>query len=125
MTTIGFQGYLPDEDDPRDHYVTINDLKDINTPHDFDIYKSSSTATDKLPYAPHIHDQGNNIGSCVCNAFASAYACALQRQGHDPSFKPSRLFLYYLARLAKEFGNFDRKGKSDWFAGLATNPPTQ
>ena len=81
-----------------------------------------------LPYKAQIYDQGH-IGSCVCNASASAYACILQRQGHDGTFRPSRLFLYYLARLADlkndEKNNRDRKGKSGWFASMALDPPKE
>lgn len=127
MSSVGFQGYISSPDDPRDHQVSIDDLEELSTgpyPQSFNIYKDKSPFAEKLPFTPHVYAQGN-IASCVCNAFASAYACALQRQGHDPSFKPSRLFLYYLARLAEKSENQDRQGKSDWFASMATNPPTE
>lgn len=125
MATLLFQGYIPSQDDPRDHEVSIDDLKELSNgpyPQAFNIYTDKSSSAEKLPFTPHIYDQGQ-IASCVCNAFASAYACALQRQGHDPSFKPSRLFLYYLARFADTEDNRNLKGKSEWFANMASNPP--
>ncbi|KAF2993603.1 hypothetical protein E8E13_001443 [Curvularia kusanoi] len=127
MTTISFQGFIPSPEDPRDHDVSIDGLKELSHgpyPTDFNIYANPSSFAEKLPFKAHVYAQGN-IGSCVCNAFASAYACALQRQGHDPSFKPSRLFLYYLARLAQTTENENRQGKSDWFASMASNPLTE
>lgn len=125
MTTVGFQGYISSPEDPRDHEISIDDLKELSLepyPPAFNIYTDKSSFAEKLPFTPHVYAQGS-VASCVCNAFASAYACALQRQGHDPSFKPSRLFLYYLARLAQKDENLNRQGKSDWFASMASSPP--
>lgn len=125
MANLLFQGYIKSDDDPRDHEVSIDDLTELSHgpyPGAFNIYTDKSPFAEKLPFTPHIYDQGS-VASCVCNAFASAYACALQRQGHDPSFKPSRLFLYYLARLADTDQNRNRQGKSDWFANMASEPP--
>ena len=125
--SVNFQGYNSSPDDPRDHEVSIDDLEELSHgpyPEAFNIYRDESSSAEKLPFIPHIYAQGN-VASCVCNAFASAYACALQRQGHDPAFRPSRLFLYYLARLAQTGENENRQGKSDWFASMATEPPTE
>ncbi|KAJ4407597.1 hypothetical protein N0V91_003866 [Didymella pomorum] len=125
---VVFTGYKPSKEDPRDHVVDYKDVKGLNNgpfPPAFDIYKNPSQYASSLPYKPHIYDQGA-VNSCACNAFASAYACALQRQGRGESFKPSRLFLYYLARLAHAKENervVKEQGKSAWFADMVANPP--
>jgi hypothetical protein len=125
MTSVGFQGYNSSPGDQRDHEVSIDDLKNHGPyPDAFNIYKDKSSFAEKLPFVPHIYAQGK-VATCVCNAFASAYVCDLQRQGHDPTFRPSRLFLYYLTRLAQTGENENRQGKSDWFANMATEPPTE
>ena len=54
-----------------------------------------SVTTSKIDYRSKfktIYDQGS-IGSCTANAFCYAY------NFNDPSFNPSRLFLYYNERL--------------------------
>ncbi|KAH7075723.1 hypothetical protein BKA63DRAFT_490673 [Paraphoma chrysanthemicola] len=55
----------------------------------------------KIKYEKHVYDQGENIGSCAANAVAAAYRYALQRQGL-PDFLPSRLFLYWVARMSDD-----------------------
>lgn len=80
--SVSFQGYNSSPDDPRDHEVSIDDLEELSHgpyPEAFNIYKDKSSLAEKLPFNSHIYTQGR-VASCVCNAFASAYACALQRQ---------------------------------------------
>ncbi|KAF2131723.1 cysteine proteinase [Dothidotthia symphoricarpi CBS 119687] len=117
-TSVGFTGYIPDVDDSRDHQISISDLN-LDTgpsPAAFNIY------TDKS-FKAHIYDQGN-VGSCVCNAFATAYSIALQRQNTHAYFTPSRLFLYYLARLSQD-PSAPATQRSTWFESMASQPPTQ
>ena len=82
----------------------------------------------EMSYAPHMYHQGY-IGSCVSNAVASAYRYALQRQGqvnNQPiDFLPSRLFLYYVARIPT--ANVEVNGsntRGNYYADLVKTPPT-
>jgi len=126
----GYIGYKVSKKDPNDHKIDYTKVEVLNKgpfPSNFDIYIDKSHIVTHLPFKKKVLNQ-NSVNSCVCNAFAGAYACALQRQGHDPSFEPSRLFLYYLARLvdAKEDEEIvTKQGKSAWFKSLATNSPTK
>ena len=56
-----------------------------------------ATAIDLRPFFPPVYDQGN-VGSCTGNAVAGAIAYIRRSQGL-PEFTPSRLMLYYGARL--------------------------
>jgi hypothetical protein len=58
------------------------------------------------PYKKVVYNQFNTY-TCACNAAAAAYTYALDRQGlrDEPSFRPSRLFLYYVVRaMYAKFG---------------------
>jgi C1A family cysteine protease len=52
---------------------------------------------DLRPNCPPVYDQGQ-IGSCTANAIAAAHQFDQLREGMDPSFAPSRLFIYYNER---------------------------
>jgi hypothetical protein len=55
------------------------------------------SAVDLRAGLPPCWDQGQ-LGSCVGNGVAAAYAWAQRRQTHRAAFKPARLFIYYGAR---------------------------
>jgi hypothetical protein len=58
------------------------------------------------PYKKVVYNQFDTL-TCVCNATTAAYKYALDRQGlrDEPSFRPSRLFLYYVVRaMYAKFG---------------------
>jgi hypothetical protein len=77
-----------------------------------------------VPYKKVLYNQFNTY-TCVCNAAASAYKYALDRQGlrDEPSFRPSRLFLYYVVRaMYAKFGEVRTAEKYEeekqWLLGL-------
>lgn len=147
MIRANFTGWRPDRHDPRD--VELDPkflaLADVPTPPKFNIYQNKmkclkgTTITDIEHYTTHIFDQ-LETSTCVCNALASAYRCALERQGKSAAanFIPSRMFLYYVVRaleirqshhlLGEGTRNdlpYETKHTADWIRSLAANPPTE
>jgi C1A family cysteine protease len=95
MMVKGF-GWLPDVPDIRDHQ-----------------YSAPQRRLTKLPsfvnlrhLCPAIYNQGQ-LGSCTANAIGAAYQFEEMRQGLDPSFRPSRLFIYYNERVIEHTVNSD------------------
>jgi C1A family cysteine protease len=80
-------GYIKDDPDTRDYIYTLNrEFLAVLPP------KASVQAL-----CPPVYDQGN-LGSCVANAVSSLVSFAhLDHNFPDP--KPSRLFIYYNARV--------------------------
>ncbi len=54
-------------------------------------------AIDLRPQCPPVYDQGQ-LGSCTGNGWAGAIQFLQMKQGINPSFTPSRLFIYYNER---------------------------
>ncbi|KAH7080835.1 hypothetical protein FB567DRAFT_606197 [Paraphoma chrysanthemicola] len=144
MTSEAFsppRGGKIDEVDIRDRTINIESLQTIEestgqNPTSFclwdDEFKNDTMHNKTMKYEKHLYDQGR-LESCTCNAVASAYRYLMQRRfsterdphGYYPSvYKPSRLFLYWVARIhmAKQIENPHRWG--NYYAGLSTSPPT-
>ena len=66
---------------------------------DFDFRDDLPAKVDLTTAFPPVYNQGP-IGSCVANAVAGAVQYARLQQNKDEDFVPSRMFLYYYARLA-------------------------
>ena len=95
-------GHIEDIPDDRDHPVqlTPEDMKAAKVDASFTVF---DTGDSKPAYKKSILHQ-HSIGTCTCNAVASAYMYELQRQKvvFTPStYTPSCLFLYYVARYAR------------------------
>ncbi|VUC24587.1 unnamed protein product [Clonostachys rosea] len=130
MSTV-FTGAIQDVDDPRDHEVDMAkmnmDMADLTG--SFDVTVNPPTGLNQPYELKHCYNQ-LQINSCVPNAVALAYRFELQRQqAADPSFKPSRLFLYYVARYAAANATAQDKSpdgvvKATFYEGLAKTPPT-
>ncbi|KAH7066584.1 hypothetical protein BKA63DRAFT_571001 [Paraphoma chrysanthemicola] len=143
MTSEAFsppRGGKIDEVDIRDRTINIESLHTIeqsigqNTA-SFCLWDNefkNDTLNKMMKYDKHLYDQGQ-LESCTCNAVASAYRYLMQRKFStdlDPhrlypsEYRPSRLFLYWVARIhmAKRIENPHKWG--DYYAGLSTSPPT-
>ena len=55
-------------------------------------------SVDLRPQCPPVYDQGP-IGSCTANAIAGAIQFDRRKNGEQPDFIPSRLFIYYNERI--------------------------
>jgi C1A family cysteine protease len=53
---------------------------------------------DLRPKCPPVYDQGD-LGSCTGNALGGGYEFVYMKEGLQPSFMPSRLFIYYSERV--------------------------
>lgn len=96
MTTAPVRGYSRDRDDDRDAYFDKHPIGQ-NTP-------EPSKTVDPLGTGIEIYDQGW-VGSCTANAIAAALEYGRLKHlnqassgGGDPSFRPSRLYIYYNER---------------------------
>ncbi|KAF2631935.1 hypothetical protein BU25DRAFT_474997 [Macroventuria anomochaeta] len=59
---VRFQGCIPSPEDIRDHEASIDKLKGLSKGlclPAFDIYKNTSAFAEKLPFTPHIYNQGD------------------------------------------------------------------
>lgn len=124
------RGFQDDVNDDRDRTLKMDKLHDKKNSNNvklqkFSIFKNKfynqATEEDFDPLKPHVYDQGD-VGSCTCNAVASAYRYALQRQ-RKPDFLPSRLFLYYVVRIDVKTQGHPESECGKYYAGLANNPP--
>ncbi|KAF2117595.1 hypothetical protein BDV96DRAFT_597508 [Lophiotrema nucula] len=119
-------GHVPDSKDDDDHVVDTDKLHlggNAPLPATFNVFDNTILGV-FLSYKHYIYDQGQ-VGSCVTNAVAAAYRYGLQRQSKDPSYKPSRLFLYYTAQIPDSDITATTLGRAKHFASLSTNPPTK
>lgn len=82
-------------DDPRDHIVTRHLFMSNAFPDVFELQ----------PLIP-VYDQGY-IGSCVANSVSSCYRYEVAQLLGNFNFDPSRLFVYYNARLIDGNQNWD------------------
>ncbi|CAH0016582.1 unnamed protein product [Clonostachys rhizophaga] len=124
-------GAIKDIDDPRDHDVDMAkmnmDMADLTG--SFDVTVNPPTGLDKPYELKHCYNQ-LQVNSCTSNAIALAYRFELQRQqAADSSFKPSRLFLHYVARYAEDNATPQDKSpegvvKAEFYERLANSPPT-
>lgn len=87
--TIQKYGWKPSLPDPRDAFFFPPDADHPSFPDEFSL-------RDELPA---VLDQGN-LGSCTANALAGILEYANMLEGHDFGV-PSRLFIYYMERLAE------------------------
>lgn len=125
-------GWKPDLGDARDiirpaYYLGLYDLP---------------TQVDLTAQCPLVYQQGN-LGSCVANACAAAFEFSLLKQNLT-DFTPSRLFIYYYARMLENTVSYDsgvrirdaikvvnRRGvcpESEWpydISQFAVQPPQQ
>lgn len=61
---------------------------------------------DLRPQMPGVYDQ-HQIGSCTSNAVAACIQFVRKKNGQQPDFRPSRLFIYYFGRQLANTGNQD------------------
>src|SRR5215831_5054133 len=81
-------GWIPDHPDPRDHpYVPPKKILE-NLP----------MSVDLRPQLPPVYDQGH-LQSCTANAIATVFQYDMVREEERRPFRPSRLFIYYNARV--------------------------
>jgi len=116
------KGNIPDVPDARDHTVPTASLRktDTTAPH-FTIFGTTSPGYQKVVFNQYA------VGSCTCNAVAAAYMYELQRQRVPlDEYRPSRLFLYYVARYARIYGKDvkdDGIPSADYYKGFMNNVP--
>ncbi|RYG44515.1 MAG: peptidase, partial [Chitinophagaceae bacterium] len=96
-------GWLPDLPDARD-YLYAAPLK---------VMQKMPPKTDLRKGCPPVYDQGS-LGSCTANALGAAFEFGKKKQ-KKPTFRPSRLFLYYNERVmintvSSDSGAFLRDG---------------
>lgn len=88
-------GWKKDRLDPRDKLVDVRRLG-----------FAPATGIDLRPNCPPPYDQGQ-LGSCTANATGFCYQYARKKNGIDPDFTPSRLFIYYNERTLEGTVNQD------------------
>ena len=124
------RGGKKEPEDPLDFEVNMGEMEmkwPEVPPQEFSLVRTDATQTEKY-ILDKVYEQGD-VGSCVTNAISSAYRYEIQRQLKEKKkplvddFRPSRLFLYYVGRLTKARGVGVQKGQ--YYADLATNPPTE
>jgi C1A family cysteine protease len=81
-------GWIPDLPDHRDHLYAAP----------VTVLKALPTEVDLRDQCPKVYDQGE-LGSCTANAIAGAIEFDQLKQKMDPTFTPSRLFIYYNERV--------------------------
>lgn len=79
-------GWVPDLPDHRDHKFSVTER-----------VASQPLTSDLRAGLPDCYNQGQ-LGSCVSNAIAGAFEF-VQKKEHIPVWMPSRLFIYYNARV--------------------------
>lgn len=125
------RGHVRDEEDKNDKWVDMQSLHhsvDLTTLPSFNIFANrfwvDPHGNNTKHYEKHIYDQGS-VSSCTSNAVASAYRYALQRHGVS-DFKPSRLFLYYVARTQQktlDTAGYKADERGAYYASLKDTPP--
>lgn len=81
-------GWIPDTYDHRD-YKFVSSLAPVKLP----------SYVDLRDQCPEIYDQ-LDLGSCTAQSVAAVMQFNQIKQGHEDIFIPSRLFIYYNARVA-------------------------
>jgi C1A family cysteine protease len=127
--SIRGRGLIPDEDDANDKFINMDNLHNHVLPTGrlsiFDHKFKFANSEEKSYQSFGVYNQGQ-VSSCTSNAVAAAYRYMLQR--HDlPDFKPSRLFLYYLARTPDATitsAGFALDQRGSYYDSLESNPPT-
>jgi C1A family cysteine protease len=124
-------GWVPDFPDHRDHLYAAPVVNLTALPPSMDLRSK----------CPPVYDQGQ-LGSCTANAIAAAIQFDRRKQGLQPDFVPSRLFIYYNERaiegtIKSDSGAMIRDGiksvgdqgdcpEDEWpydIAKFATQPP--
>jgi hypothetical protein len=126
-------GFVPDPPSKNDKEVDMSKMPHPTTlPAEFSLFDDEIDGLygGKVKYQKLVYGQGT-IGSCTPNAVAAAYYYELQHQGFKPSndsFKVSRLFLYYVARLGlqkMEQKQLNPDTSAAFYKSLANNPPSE
>jgi C1A family cysteine protease len=81
-------GWKPDIPDQRDFSYSVPRP----------VAKDIPPGIDLRAHCPPVYDQGQ-IGSCTANAIAAALEFDMMKQGINPIYMPSRLFIYYNERV--------------------------
>lgn len=81
-------GWIPDLPDARDHLYAAP----------MEVLKALPTQIDLRPHCPPVYDQGQ-LGSCTANAIAGAIQFDRMKEGLQPDYIPSRLFVYFNERV--------------------------
>jgi C1A family cysteine protease len=81
-------GWRPDPPDQRDHLYAAP----------MQTLAALPSSVDLRAKCPPVYDQGD-LGSCTGNAIAAAVQFDREKQGLQPDFVPSRLFIYYNERV--------------------------
>jgi hypothetical protein len=125
------RGHIPDQDDAQDLMINMKALHaDVNLGNisSIDLFTNKFTFADgqEKSYEPFVYNQ-EQVNSCTSNAVAAAYRYMLQRHC-APDFKPSRLFLYYLARTSDETitkAGFTDEERGSYYADLKFHLPKE
>ena len=83
-------GWTRDVPDIRDHHYIVPAEFGERLPNRVDLREE----------CPSVYDQGH-LQSCTANAIAAAIQFVRRKEGLQPAFEPSRLFVYYNARALR------------------------
>jgi len=83
------------------------DNRDIPFKPKLAVVKALPPAVDLRSKCPPVYDQGR-VGSCVPNAMAGAMEYDRMNNGQTPDFVPSRLYIYYYARVLDSDVPYDK-----------------
>jgi C1A family cysteine protease len=89
-------GWIPDLPDQRDHLYAAPVERLTQLP----------PSADLRPQCPPVYDQGQ-LGSCTANSIGAAIQFDRMKQGLQPNFIASRLFIYYNERDIEHTVNSD------------------
>ena len=117
------RGHVVDVPDERDYAVDTVSLREIDTAAShFTIFDPTGPSYQQIVFNQF------SAGTCTCNAVASAYMYELQRQKVPiGDYRPSRLFLYYVARYARIYDKDIKPTDiptAEYYKGLMNNVPT-
>jgi len=83
-------GWRPSIPDQRDLVLRYSDAQRVATAPSVDLRTTG--------HLPEVWDQGQ-LGSCVAHGVGAAYSFDVAKQGGQPNYDPSRLYIYYNGRV--------------------------
>lgn len=73
------------------------DKRDLHKRYPSSKIPSEGSEVDLRKYVPRVYDQ-RKMNSCTANALCAAYSIAMEMEGAEKRFKPSRMFVWYNGR---------------------------
>ncbi|KAK6956249.1 hypothetical protein Daesc_001523 [Daldinia eschscholtzii] len=101
--------WVPHINDPVSHV-------EVNNPAKIPVNKQVGLGVDLRKYLSEAYDQ-QEMGSCTAHAVAGAFEFAV-RKGGIPDFSPSRLYIWYYARLNNKYSG-DPNGDIKYDVGIS------